>query len=109
MNEQKFDPKAGEEKSSFEQAFRQLREILDILEENGFTVPEYCYSPKKIKQNWQEKNPFPIARDGLDGIRAKLMPNGKFRVFFTNGFEDPEDPKRVEITKILKEKGFDVV
>jgi hypothetical protein len=72
-------------------------------------VPSYCASPEKIKQDWEKKYAFPVAREGLDGVRAKRMPNGNFRVFFTNGFEDPNDPKRMEITEKLRVEGFDVV
>ena len=52
---------------------------------------------------------FPIANEGAQGIRITRWHSGKLTISFTNGFENPKDPKRVEITEKLQVKGFDVV
>lgn len=109
MNEHVFEPENQEKEIEFEKAFQQLQNIIALLAKIGFTIPEYCYSKEKIKEYWNNKFAFPIAKEGLDGIRASRSRNGEFRIWFTNGFEDPKNPKRLEITAKLREQGFDVI
>ena len=49
---------------------------------------------------------FPVVRDGVDGIRVSYSKRRGLIVWFTNGFEDPEDPKRKEVTEKLKKAGL---
>jgi len=45
----------------------------------------------------------------IHGVRANRAPDGPFRIFFTNGFENPKNPNRIRIAETLRAKGFDVV
>lgn len=96
----------------FEKAFSELQEIASILSNMGLDVREYIYDENPItgiKRDWEGNIPFPLVSDGLDGIRASSdKKSGHFRIWFTNGFEYRDNPKRIEITKNLKEAGFDV-
>ncbi|NQV00117.1 MAG: hypothetical protein HQ538_05215 [Parcubacteria group bacterium] len=99
-------------KMQFKEAFQELQNIIAILKEEGFEIPEYLDSEQSeqfVENQWNERLTFPIVRDGTDGMRAGCQRNGRFRVSFTNVFEEPDNPKRIEITKKLREKGFDVV
>ena len=103
----------GEEKETldpeFEKGFDDLQKVLKILSELGLNPPEYCFDKSIIKKQWDERYVFPIAREGADGIRANYRSrNKKIMISFTNGFEDPQDPKRLEVTAKLREAGFDV-
>lgn len=108
MKENAFRPEGQKEKIKFAEAFQQLQDILEVLEEMGFTIPDYCRSEEKIREQYKQGYTFPIAREGLDGIRAKKWRDGGIRVSFTNGFDDPDDPQRLEITEKLRAKGFNV-
>ena len=108
MRENIFRPEDSREKMKFEEAFAQLQNILEALKELGLTIPEYCYSEEKIKEEYESGHTFPSAREGLDGIRAKRWRDGNFRISFTNGFEDPDNPERIEITEQLRARGFNV-
>ncbi|MFA6271636.1 MAG: hypothetical protein WC693_00815 [Patescibacteria group bacterium] len=112
MNEQKLRPDSSDKPISFEEAYQQLQEIIAVLAELGLNIPDYCHSEEIIREQWDDnyRIPFPVARDGADGIRASRRRDGKgFIISFTNGFENSDDPKRMEITEVLREKGFDVV
>lgn len=52
---------------------------------------------------------FPVAIYGGDGIRAsRNQEDDGFKIWFINSFDDPENPKRKEITTKLIEGGFEV-
>ncbi|MEK7135991.1 MAG: hypothetical protein AAB821_00145 [Patescibacteria group bacterium] len=47
---------------------------------------------------------LPLVRDGGDGIRADYdKRTGQLKVWFTNGFEEPDNPQRQEIEVWLKD------
>jgi predicted aspartyl protease len=94
---------------SFEQAYAELQQILDLLANMDLQIVEFGRDEDIIRRQWEDKYPFPIVRDGADGIRVKRERDGHFKVWFTNGFEKPEDPQRVEIVQKLTTAGFDVV
>jgi len=87
--------------------YKQLQEILIILKELGLTPIDY--QSEVIQSQWDIGNTFPIANEGAQGIRINRSRKGELTVSFTNGFENPNDPKRVEIAGKLREKGFDAV
>lgn len=46
---------------------------------------------------------LPLVRDGADGIRADYdKKRDQLKIWFTNGFEDPSNEKRVEIQEWIK-------
>lgn len=94
---------------SFEEGYKQLQIALDIIQTLNLTVPNYCHQPETIQKNWKAHTPFPIAREGVDGIRATFKRDGSLRIFFTNGFDNPEDPKRKTLAEKLRSEGFDVI
>jgi hypothetical protein len=95
------------ESQKFESEFRQLGVIKEVLSTCGLDVCKY--PDKIIQRQFEERNTFPIANDGAQGIRVTRNREGVLTVFFTNGFEDPRNEKRKEVTNILHERGIDVV
>ncbi len=87
--------------------YQQLQEILEIIKELGLTPTQY--SIEIIQNQWDMGNTIPIANEGAQGVRITRWRRGGLTVSFTNDFEDSKDPRRVEITMKLREKGFDVV
>jgi len=97
---------------NFSKAFDELQKIAAILSEMGLNIREYVYDENPItgiKGDWERGTGIGLVSDGLDGIRATRNKdcNG-FKIWFTNGFEDQDNPQRKEITKKLKEAGFEV-
>ena len=84
------------------EALDQLRYAADILREIGLEVIDRFIT----EDNLASEMSFPIVRDGLDGIRAKYSKRRGLKFWFTNGFEDPDDPKRQEIERRLEEAGL---
>ena len=84
-----------------EQSFIKLQKIAQILKEMGLRVIDHFIS----KDCFKESIPFPIVRDGADGIRA-VYERGEIKIFFTNGFEDPKNTRRQEVEIKLKEAGI---
>ncbi|MFA6382271.1 MAG: hypothetical protein WCX08_03350 [Candidatus Buchananbacteria bacterium] len=112
MNEglSRQEQKQRQLEASFDNAFHQLQEIATILAETGLNVRTYVSDPDMIKTEWMRNTAFPIVSDGLDGIRvSRNRENSGFIVWFTNGFEKPDNPQRQEITAKLKAAGFEVV
>lgn len=87
------------EQFSVSEALDRLQKAADIFRDMGLEV---------IDRNITEDNlatglPIPIVKDGLDGVRATYSKRTGLEIFFTNGFEDSNNPKRLEIEKRLKE------
>lgn len=87
--------------------FQQLRKILEIIKSFGLTFPGY--SDKIVQNQWDMGNTFPIANEGAQGIRVTRERGGGLIVSFTNGFEDPKNPKRMEVTEELRKNGINAV
>jgi len=88
MAEGKFE---GGRELSFDVSLEQLKGIFATLRELGCRMPHYADLERHdfkaiIKESWEKKDPFPVALDGLDGIRVSPRPEGFF-VWFTNGFD----------------------
>lgn len=103
------NPEINENETKFQEAYQELQQIISILKENDFTIPEYCFSEDTIREYWDKKFPFPIVREGVDGIRVSPRREGGFNIWFTNGFENPDNSERIKITKIFREQGYYVV
>lgn len=87
--------------------YQQLQEIWDILHELELTPTNY---PAEVVQSqWDLGNTFPIVNEGAQGIRITRSRRGELTVSFTNGFEDPKNVKRIEVTERLRKLGFDVI
>lgn len=107
MNEKIRSEPAFHINEKYTQDYQQLMEIFNLLKSCGLTIPQY--SDEIIQEQWDYGNTFPIANEGAQGIRISRRRRGGLTVSFTNGFENPKNPKRIEITERLREKGFDVV
>jgi glutathionylspermidine synthase len=88
---------------SVSEALDKLRRATDILREMGLEVIDRFITDDKIASEM----PFPIVRDRVDGIRATFSKRRGLKIWFTNGFEDPNDPERQKIEKRLKEAGLE--
>ena len=95
------------EKRDFHEEFHQLQVIKNVLSGHGLNICEY--SDDIVQEQFKERYTFPIANDGAQGVRVTRERKGGLVVSFTNGFEDPKNKKRVEVTTALREKGIDVV
>lgn len=92
-------------KNRLEEDFQRLKSIAEILKEIGLRVVDDLITVDMLQGPGSEVG-FPIVRDGLDGIRASYSQRGGLRIWFTNGFENPGDPKRREVEKRLSEAGL---
>lgn len=90
------------EQAAISEALDQLKRAVDILREMGLEVIDRFVTEERLKSEM----PFPIVRDGLDGIRAVYSRRSGLKIWFTNGFENPNDPKREKIEQRLKEAGL---
>lgn len=90
------------EQAPISEALDQLKRAVDILREMGMEVIDRFVTEERLRSEM----PFPIVRDGLDGIRAVYSRRRGLKIWFTNGFENPNDPKRQEIEQRLKEAGL---
>ena len=104
-------PQQLKQESDFERLerdFECLEQIARILRESGLNVIDRSISIERLKNPTAEMG-FPIVRDGADGIRISYYSRKSrkgLKVWFTNGFEDPENPKRKEVTEKLKKAGL---
>lgn len=104
-NMEKFEQQSNKpEKFSIFEALDQLQRTADILHELGLEVID-----RFIEEKFAKETAFPIVKDGLNGIRASYSKLKGLKIWFTNGFEDQNNPKRQEITRRLKEAGLPVV
>ena len=104
---EKFDKKF-KLNDKYKKDFQDLQEIIKILKEEGLSITHYCQSEKIVQTQWDTNSTFLIANEGAKAVKITRWPQGGLTVSFTNGFDDPNDPKRIRITAKLREKGFDV-
>lgn len=106
MGEKSLEIQSGKAEK-YARNYEKLQEIWEALQELGLTPTNY---PLEVVQSqWDMGSTFPIANEGAQGIRVTLSRKGELTVSFTNGFEDQKNPKRIEVTEKLREKGFNVV
>lgn len=104
---EKFGHEPSLETRKYIENFRQLGIIKEVISACGLEV---CNYPTAIiSEQFKERSTFPIANDGAQGIRVTPNRDGSLTVSFTNGFEDPKNEKRIEVTDALRKKGIDVV
>jgi hypothetical protein len=104
---EKFSPSEHQLPEKYVKNYQQLQEIWTVLKEAGLTPTNY--PPEFVEEEWNSDSAFPLAQDGVQGIRISRSREGQLKIWFTNGFENPNNPKRIEITQKLREKGFKVV
>ncbi|MDD4477123.1 MAG: hypothetical protein PHY40_03110 [Patescibacteria group bacterium] len=83
--------------------FNRLQKIIKILREMGLRIVKNPITIDTLYSPTSEIG-FPIVRDGANGIRASYSKIDGLKIWFTNGFEEPDDPKRQEIEKRLKKE-----
>ncbi|MEK7066953.1 MAG: hypothetical protein AAB949_01090 [Patescibacteria group bacterium] len=105
MEESNFSDIYNHEESEFQENFNRLQKIAECLRELGLKVVDQNISEESLK-SLTAKLGFPIARDGLDGIRASYSKTNGLKIWFTNGFENPSDPERQRIARELDERGL---
>mgnify|MGYP001598687284 FL=1 len=97
--------KSQEEPQKIMEAFDRLQKVSVILKEMGFRVIDRLITLDALKSPTSEAG-FPIVRDGRDGIRALYTKRKGLVILFTNGFEDPANQKRQEVTQRLNKEGL---
>jgi len=100
-NESKILNKQEEQDAAKDLAFEQLLQIAEILRSMGLDVID-----RLIKKEYMHHAGTPLVSDGLDGIRFSYNRVNGLRIWFTNGFENWDDSKRVEVVKKISEAGL---
>lgn len=78
--------------------FLKLKRVCEILKEMGYSVYEENVKAEYLdpRSNMAQIG-FPIAREGLDGIRCSNDKHRGLIIWFTNGFEERDNPERKKI------------
>lgn len=100
-SEQNFQNEYGADQKVREELHR-LQDVADILSVAGLQVIDRFITSDKLYDSTAEMG-FPIVMDGAQGIRASYSKRDGLKIWFTNGFEDPNNPKRQEVERKLKE------
>ena len=85
--------------------FARLQDIAEVLREMGLRVIDSNVTIDRLKNPTSEMG-FPIVRDGADGIRASYSKREGLKIWFTNGFENPANPRRQEAEAKLRKMGL---
>ena len=93
------------ERENPEQALERLQKIAEILKEMKLNVIDRAVTLERLLDATAEIG-FPIVREGSNGVRASYSKRDGLRIWFTNGFDDPSNLTRQEITKKLKAAGL---
>ena len=84
---------------SFETQFARFEKFWNSLKEKGFDM----FDLKIVKENLECGKPVPVVHDGIDGARAYYRKSTGIKIWYTNSFENPDNPKRKEIEVIWTE------
>lgn len=94
-----------EESQKLQEDFNRLQSIAEVLREMGLRVIDNLITIDRLQDPISEMG-FPVVRDGADGIRVSYSKRDGLKIWFTNGFEDLNNPKRQEIESRLEEAGL---
>lgn len=95
-------PRNFESEESIKSEFERLVKIYSILTEMGFKVWEYAGAFEGFKQCWDDGMAFPLVWDESNGIRASINTDRGLVIWFTNGLEEADNPKRIAVVEKLK-------
>ncbi len=87
------------------EALEKLQRTAGILKELGFDVIDRFINIGTLSRPTAEAG-FSIVNDGAQGIRASYSLRRGFKIWFTNEFEDPNNPKRQEVEERLRAEGI---
>ena len=97
----------------FEKAYAKVLQVANILKQMGYTLCESLLDHDKMHDSFIRKNPFPLIREGANGIRCSINfvhftdPGyGELIVWYTNGFEGEDNPKRLAVQEKLVAEGL---
>ncbi len=99
-----MEQEKGREQSLYE-ALEKLQKTADVLRDLGFDVIDRFINIDTLSRPTAEAG-FPIVNDGMQGIRASYSQRRGFKIWFTNGFENPDSPRRQEVEKRLQDEGL---
>ena len=105
---EKFEPKLQNNQESelkIQEDFKHLQCIIELLRGMGLRVIDKSITMERFQDPTSEIG-FPIVKDRANGIRASYSKREGLQIWFTNGFEDPKDPKRQEIERQMKDAGL---
>lgn len=93
------------EDQKVEEEFGQLQKIMSLLKDMGFQTTDYAISVETLRDPISASE-FSLVMDEDNGIRASYTKRRGLRIWYTNGFEDPKNPKRQEVERRLHESGL---
>ncbi|TAK04720.1 hypothetical protein EPO33_01860 [Patescibacteria group bacterium] len=102
QNPEAIDAREQKQRADFDR----LVAIVEFLRQEGFRVCDDLVTYEMMTSEIAQRHATPMVWDGSQGIRYKYDPYRGLIISFTNGFEEPDDPRRVRIVKWAKEKGF---
>jgi len=89
-----------------DQAFSRILKIVEVLRSMGFRINDHLIN-KDIFASPTACAGVPLVADGSDSIRASYDDYyGDLRIGFTNGLENPNNPRRQEVVERLKSEGL---
>ncbi len=87
------------------EALEKLQRTAEILRDLGFDVIDRFINIDTLSRPTAEAG-FPVVNDGAQGIRVSYSQRRGFRIWFTNGFENPDSPRRQEVEERLRAEGL---
>jgi len=81
-----------------------LRVIMDYLESINMEATPYMRDVDAVTKSLLDGKPVPLVIDGLNGIRVSYdKSTDQLKVWFTKGFENPDEPIRKKVEQWIKE------
>lgn len=103
-NDASFILKLAEQIEKPRMSLDKLKVIMDYLKSINMEATPHMRDVGAATKSLLEGKPVPLVSDGLCGVRISYNRRlGRLKVWFTNGFENPEEPTRKKIEEWIKE------
>ncbi len=84
--------------------FEKLQKVANCLKELGYNVIDRFITKESMCDRMSEFG-FSLITDGACAVRASYSKRDGLEIWYTNGFEDPDNPER----KVIEEKIKDII
>ncbi|MCX6740679.1 MAG: hypothetical protein NTZ49_05655 [Candidatus Parcubacteria bacterium] len=107
-------PEKNEVLTKRDRLYNELQKIGELLKKSGMTLWQSLDNQTVFNEQWEQMQgaiySYPLVMDGANGIRANIgKRENNWTITFTNGFEELTNPKRQEVTKLLRDNGFNAI